>query len=405
MNLKLLRAGVKISAKLGRFIVQRRGIVIYVFEPLLRKYGKEAGRFISRLESAFEIFMESGSDASFRTAWNAYAKLQKLALKLPINEQVRVGIELERRAQTLLIHQSNMIWLEHLEQPVKKTLKLSRAVKNGIQHDKEIHNVMASLKNLLKSARKNQTTLYKTWRLFTDVVSPNSPAVQSAMRDAAKYAPEVKEILRDTKLTAALRTQKLNGYMVTVRGKLGEGYALLSQMWLKEKDVLLADANRFAESLGPGYEARYVTQLEHAIVVNGARKEGPDALIVILNREDKIAILHTSAQVKTAKVSEAIEQTINDMSRSIGQEKDKLFLLGSLELRLGKNSEQFVLSAHGKLPVNRYIMTAAGGRLPAKDIKWLVELGDLVTEIVLDMSVDQFTHLAITIMEAALKVR
>jgi len=400
MSLKLLRAGLELSAKLGRFVVQRRGIVIYAFEPLLRKYGKQAGSLIIRLESAFEIFMKSGSDASFSTAWKAYADLQKMALKLPMEEQIRVGLELEHRAQTLLIHQSDMasLWAESLEQ----TTKL-RAVAKGIQQDKPLHYVMASLKNLLKSAKKSQTTLYKTWELFTAVVSLNSPEVRAAMRSAADDAAEVKNLLRNKKLPAVLRIQKLNGYMVKVRGALGEGYALLSKIWLKEKDVLLADANRIAASLGPGYEAHYVTQLEHAILLNG--KEGPDALIVILNRETKEAILHTSAQVKTAKVSEAIEQTINDQLRGIGQEADKLFPLGSLELRLGKNSEAFVLSARGKIPVNRYIMNAAGGRLPAKDIRLLEELGGKVTEIELDMSVDQFTHLAITIMEAALKAR
>ena len=125
-------------------------------------------------------------------------------------------------------------------------------------------------------------------------------------------------------------------------------------------------------------------------------------MILIVNRTKKPpeAITFLSAQVKTADTSEAIEQTLNDVFTR------ELTPAGLLECVVGvgksKQAQVFKLVQHEAVTAQRYILNAAESYNPAIDLALLRTRGVQVSEVVLDMSVSQFSVLAIQMIEDGL---
>ncbi len=350
-------------------------------------------------ERAFLRCFASGSEVSFRMADAAAMRLRKLIKLLPAREQDHCAIELERRMQTLNSKRDGFgrLLARSAESATAKT-----STGPGRQKNKVADGILAIFGDLMDAAAKRDEPVFAIWRHFRKVVSPSSPAVRSALDYLAAHQAEIKALSKASISSVADRVKKLQalrGYLAKIRGELGEGYALLNKVWKGVVVSRILEAQRIASKLGPGYEVHYLTQLDNAIKVN--QLEGPDALIVIINRKTKQAFFHTAAQVKTARTSEAVGQSVNDLLRSAGEQRNTL--VPTCEFTLNGRREIFTLGGHPLVETNRYIINATGSRIPAADLNVLQRLGHAVTEIELDMSVDQFTSLAISLLEAALK--
>jgi len=121
-------------------------------------------------------------------------------------------------------------------------------------------------------------------------------------------------------------------------------------------------------------------------------------MIVIINRKRGEAITFLSAQVKTANTSEAVEQTINDViNRALSP-------AGLLEFVYEDSPYALKLVQHELVTVQRYVLNAAVSRIPCPNIALLNKYSVQVSEILLDMSVRQFSLLSIRMMEEGLNV-
>src|SRR6266508_1008182 len=185
--LKRLIRGMVLTEKFGVFVVRRLCVIMADFGPLLRKFGAKAGAHVTVLETAFEEFLLTGSQTSFTTFFRSYNRLSRLATGLEEAEKLKVGIELERRAQTLLAKQEEFgkLWASGIQEAASVGKKVAQKAASLSKEE-------AALNSLLRRARKTQATFYKLWNRFTQVVSPNSPFVQEALRIAAERAPKIK---------------------------------------------------------------------------------------------------------------------------------------------------------------------------------------------------------------------
>lgn len=390
MSVQGLLRGVSKSRSVGRFLFREHGTVVRTFAPLLLRFGARAEKELMLCERAFLRCFASGSEVSFRMADAAATRLRKMIKRLPAREQDHCTIELERRMQTLNSKRDGFgrLLAQAAESAAVKMSSGRRKKKNNLAEK-----ILSVFGELMDAAAKRDRPVFAIWRHFRKVVSPSSSSVRSALDYLAAHQAEIKDAARVRNL------QALWGYLAKIRGELGEGYALLNKVWKGVVDSRIQEAERIASKLGPGHEVHYLTQLDNAIKVN--ELEGPDALIVIINRKTKQAFFHTAAQVKTARTSEGVGQSVNDLLRSAGEQR--YTLVPTCEFTLNGKREIFTLGGHPLVETNRYIINATGSRIPSGDLYVLQSLSHAVTEFELDMTVDQFTLLAISLLEAALK--
>lgn len=404
---QLLR-GVSKSRSLGTFIFRQHGETVRAFTPLLLRFGKEGGKKVKLLERAFNACLESGSEASFRIADHAAMRLRKLSNQLPEPEQSQVAIEIERRMQTLNNKRDGFgrLFAESAEESMiakaaRKRLS-SRVALATVKKTQLADRVLSVFGDLMRKADAEGAAVSLIYKHFQQVVEADSSSMKSAMQYAADHAEKMRDIVESKILSPAHRLQKLRGYLSKMRGDLGEGYGLLNKVWsgsiykhLEEAEQIAIELNK----LEPGHEVHYLTQLDNKILVNGL--EGPDALIVIVNRRSKKCYFHTKAQVKTATTSEGVKQSIHDLLRSAGEQRRTA--VPYVDFTLNGKREVFTLGADPLVQTNRYLINATGSTIPKVDIDKLKSLGEAVTELELDMSVDQFTLLAVSVIEAAIK--
>jgi hypothetical protein len=400
-----LLGGVSKSKRLATFIFRQHGTAVRAFAPLLRSIAK-AEKEIALLERAFLRCLISGSEASFRTADAAATRLRKLIKRLPAQEQDQCAMELERRMQTLNNKRDGFgrLFVESVEKSAVKASSRMRSV-SAKKHLRLADQVLSAFGLLMDTAIKSEAAVGAVWKHFRKVVTPSSRAVRSAVEYLATHQEQIKALTRASAQSTASRLrriQALRGYLVNVRGYLAEGYALLNKVWKGVVDTRLQEAEAIASKLGPGHEVHYLTQLDNGIHINVSGAQGPDALIVIVNRKTKQAYIHTFAQVKAARTSKAIGQTVKDQLRLAGEQINTL--VPRLEFTLNGKLQHLTIDWHPLVEESIYVINAAGSRIPKADLDDLKRLGRAVTELELDISVDQFTRLAVSMLEAALNV-
>jgi hypothetical protein len=396
-----IRKGVPLVGEVGAFFFRNHGVVIHVFGPLLRDFGVLAGKDIAILTRAFNRAAQSGSEAAFRAAEAAAGRLRKLVVKLPQADQQSVAIELERRMQTLNQKRDEFgkLFAEEVQDAkrAKKAAKTLASAESALRKSLDADKLIAKLGEVRAARGAADPAVDAVWKAFESVVDP---LVSAGVRDAATYAAQhsdkIKKLLKDGKLT-----QELWGYLVKIRGALGEDYALGNAVWHKKRDELLGEAAKHALQMGDGYEVRYLTQLDHGIKLNGG--EGPDALIAIIHPDKKEIYFYATVQAKTADTSEALTQIVDGIARSGGKKGAAAVPVATVNLNLDGDLMVLTASRNSSFTESFYLINASESTIPTNDLLLLQQSGIRATELQLDMTVDQFTHLALDVMEAAAK--
>ena len=410
-SLSALAPAAEVSAVVNATAFRQHGAALSAFAPLLRLSGRKAAADIVRVQHALTRGLMTASDATLLAGWDSLRNLAELANKLPPAKAASVCRELERQSQALLAAQDDfaLLWtesaaaerLKRVKARADQTLAALQKASNA-RKAMEVSSEAAVLGTLVANTVKGEPELAKLWNSFLRVASLTSPSVLSAAKVAAKRCAGVAQILARKGPLTETEFSQLWSHLSKVRGELGEGYAFGTQRFLRERDKELARASAIALKLGPGHEVKYVTQLEHSIKINGA--EGPDAMVLVFNRKTGQMYDPTRIQVKTAAHSEGVEQSIRDGFRSAGHERRGIVPVASCELRLTQDGpvEHFMISSHPDVTTRSLLINAGGAKIPREDLEALRSLGMRVDELDVGMNIEQFTHLAISLMEAAL---
>jgi hypothetical protein len=391
------------KAPLTVFGLVRRshGTAMAKYDPLILRFGDQAAPHVETLTRAMSRGTLTGSAATLEEAELARAKLMPLANRLPQGDRARVGLALVRDGQTIMERMLGDAkdYAEGVEDYMAE-LASRRAWKSlalqALESARLVVKPGAVLAQLGRDFQLASPELQQLWERYWAIVPLESPFMTAAARSAAEHAPAIADLLRNRELKA---TQAIWGHLVNPRGVLGEGYALLNPIWLSELDGLLASARKLALGFGPGHTVRYFTQVEHGILLNG--RAGPDAVVAVVNQKAATIRVPNPAQVKVATSSEAAAQSVKDAYRSAGL--DKLGpVLPYYSLRLAKNEELRTFRLLSDVDERLYVINAAQGRLPSADVELLKKLAPF-EERGLDLSVTQFTHLTISLVEAAIK--
>ena len=171
-------------------------------------------------------------------------------------------------------------------------------------------------------------------------------------------------------------------------------------MWISERDKLISDAKEVAAQMGEGYEVHYFTQLEHNIKIG---QEGPDAVVAIIHRDKGEIYFHSTAQVKTADTSKALDQTIETLRRLADKKGSDTDLIPNVSVTLEGKELRLTAARNPTFTEQFYIINAANSSIPKAQVDLLKQMGMRVKELQLDMTVEQFTHLTLDMVEAAIK--
>jgi hypothetical protein len=391
-------------------VVHAHGAELRPFAGLLARFGKAAARDVQMLHQVLSANTAVLTDGAIGQGWAAVKRLAEQARTLPAGpERTLAAIEVERAMQALLSRETDFVIaytdaLEHAAAELRQA-KAQQALKAAKGLLSAVTPTAASqvLAHLAKELDAGAPALKRLWQRYRSV--PGGPAgMLKAAGIAGERAQPMQAILRRRGLGVAQRQSQLWGHLSKIRGELGEGYALGNKVWFTHRADQLARARGLANRLGPGHTVEYLTQAEHGLRLNGA--EGPDAIVAIVNRAEKRLYDTMRAQVKVAEIGEGAAQSANDVLRSIGQERRGAQALSRYEFRLTPSgpAEAFALSSRPEVTTHLYLINAAGGRTPARDLAELKALGLPITTIALDMSVTQFTHLAVSMAESAIKL-
>ncbi|MFD1507252.1 hypothetical protein FE374_14315 [Georgenia yuyongxinii] len=401
-----------VSAAAVKFEMRSHGAGLRPFAALLARFGKAAARDVQLVDRVLRtasntVLTESASGE----AWAAVRRLAERAETIADGpERLRTAVELERAMLALLSRESG--FAEAFSDGVAaaareaRDLKDAAAVKAAGKHLLHTPAPTTASKVLGRMATlvdAGDPLLARLWRRYRAVAG--APAgLERAAAVAAQQADAMAAVLRRKGLSTVERRLKLWGYLSKIRGELGEAYALGNRVWLGEVEKELARAWAIAAQLGPGHTVEYLTQAAHGLRVNG--REGADAMIVIVDHANKVVYDTMRGQVKIATFSEGAGQSANDVFRAIGLERGAAPGVASLEFRSSTTglTEAYTLASRPEVSTRLYLLNAAGSVTPAQDLADLAALGYPVTEIVLDMTVSQFTHLAISVAESAVKL-
>jgi hypothetical protein len=398
-----------IATAASAVVALSHGAELRPFASMLAKFGKEAARDVELLNRVLMTRSSRLTDAGIAQGWDAVTRLAKRMRSLPPGPgRTMVGYELEQSMQALFSHETDFVVL-FTSDIAKQAVKL-RAAKRAAAIKAVgtlIYAVPADgaqvLARLATDLDGGAPALKQLWKRFSALPGADAAALQAGEL-AAEFAPEMRRILRNRSGSLLQRQSQLWGYVSGVRGLLGEGYGLLSPVWLKHLATEMARVRRIANRLGPGHTVQYLTQMEHGLRLNGA--EGPDAIIAIVNRAEKIIYDPMRAQVKVASISEAAIQHSNDLLRRVGRERQREFASAWYEFRPSPSGplEAFIVRNQPDVAANLYLINAGGGRNPAADLADLRAMNQSVTELWFDVTVTQMTHLAISLSESAIKL-
>lgn len=390
-------------------VVLSHGAELRPFASMLARFGKAAARDIELLNRVLKTRSSRLTDAAMGQGWDAVTRLAKRMRSLPPGpEQRMAGYELEQSMQALFSRETDFI-IPFTDEIAKqaRALRAARRVAAVTAAGTLMKAAPADgaqvLARLASDLDSGAPALKQLWERFSALPGADAAALQAGEL-AADFAPDMRAILRNRSVRLSRRQSQLWGYVSQVRGLLGEGYALLSPVWLKHLADEMARVRRIAYRLGPGHTVEYLTQMEHGLRLNGA--EGPDAIIAIVNRAEKVIYDPMRAQVKVASISEASAQSSNDLLRRVGQERRGEFSSGWYEFRPSASgqSKAFVVRSRPDVAANLYLINAGGGRNPAEALADLRAMNQSVTELWFDFTVQQMSHLAISLSESAIKL-
>jgi hypothetical protein len=377
------------------------------FGPLLRLHGTKASRRIDALTDALEEYLSTGADAAAETFWKAFIRLNKLAEKLPPGQRNQVSLELVWRMQAVLALETSVARIARAKKIVKHSGALqsaSKALAAGVTAaGKAAGNLpnpaaLVALGKLKAAVRRSNRALWAVWKRFDQVVPPDHPGVVQVLRRIEDDVDLIRQMLKKGDF------KRLDDkHLWTVRGWLGEAYALMSKVWLKEKDKLLREAEAEALKRGPGWTAHYMTQLEHALDIGG--REGPDGVVVLLNHTTREVVLHAVAQVKIEKTLTVFTQLYQDLRRFLGQEGVRgaeTFGFFRFQLPSGTMSEEYRIIGGAMLP-KLHVLSAADSVASKSQLDFLRDASGPITELKLDLTVNQLSRLAIGSIEAIVK--
>jgi hypothetical protein len=418
------RATIRTTASLRRLARGTQGVVLHAFGPLLRRFGTDAGKHVALLEAACEVALDRGSRKALLAASRAADQLEAMARQLPADERASVLLELERRRQTLLFRDQG--FGEEFARAVdeaRQSRKLparaqdARAGNMEAALQKKADATCAEFGKRMNASGRTQDPVIAIYARFRRVVPLLSAGMNDATRKAAEQAEAFRDLLKRYGRTPTPELQsQLWGIVSTVRGSLGESYALGSKAWRAEADRLMVEASRDAlrinreaaavagrtgDSLRPNFQAIELSQLEHEVKLNGL--EGPDAMIALVDPQRRRMVLRARAQVKTAKVSEGVKQTLNDDLRLLGLETKKTAEIPIVTFRRNGKTESYVVEVIPSVREDRYALDMMGARVPGKDLEELAAAGRRIETMQLDMSVDDFTQLTLSLLESAVR--
>lgn len=418
------RAAIKPTSSLRRLARGSQGVVLHAFGPLLRHFGTDAGKLVARLEAACEVALDRDSRRALLAANRAADELEAMAARLPADEQASVLVELERRRQTLLFRDSRFgeEYARATDEARQAGKSLSKARRVQARNkdaalQRQADATCAEFGKRMNTTGRSKDPAHGIYARFRRAVPLMSAGMNDAVRKAAGQAEAFRDLLKRYAKTPTPDLQsQLWGVVSAVRGSLGESYALSSKIWREEADRLLVEAsrdavriNREASALAgraaggprPAFQAIELSQLEHQVKLNGL--EGPDAMIALIDPQRRRMVLRARAQVKTAKLSEGVEQTLNDDWRLLGQETKKITEVPIVEFRRNGKTETYVVEVIPSVREDRYALDMMGARIPERNLKELAAAGRRIETMQLDMSVDEFTQLTLSLLESAVR--
>jgi len=372
-----------ISARFTKYSIRIHGTTVTRFAGLLALKNPALTRHVTNLITNTSLYLQSGSFAAGSLAWKSIKALEEVINKLPPKERINLLLELQRYRTMLLARDPDLakILLDYradlLAQMMRRDLVKSEAL-------------IARWQKRISRGNKNIIDIFEH---YSNVVAPyDSPGVQKA---AAYVQDNIAEILSAVEAAKSGYKEILIGHLVRVRGDLGEGYALYTKIWLKEHLTMLDQAKILAKRMGKEYEVVSLTQLENKIKLD--KKEAADQMILIINKKKNQAITFLSAQAKTANVSDAVKQTLNDYIRELNPKAKLTFFHDGIDYALTPIQ-------HKDVAAHRYILNAAGSRIPKSDLEILQQTGIEIKEFVHDMSISQFSLLALNMIEEGLSM-
>ena len=133
-------------------------------------------------------------------------------------------------------------------------------------------------------------------------------------------------------------------------------------------------------------------------------RQGPDAMQVIEDIHGNRGIPKDAVQIKIAKTSEAVPQTILDQYRSVGLIKAGPTPPVLLYTPTGQTQERMLpLVMDPRVSRRLVIINALDSRIPAGDLVELDVMGMPVDERLLGWTVDQNTRIGLVVLQATLE--
>lgn len=381
--------GVSVTARLYRHATRIHGLTLARFSGLIGLNDRTINKSVNTLVTATETYMDTGSWYAGTRAWEAIRQLSTAVRRVPAAERERSVYELERYRQMLLAHDPDLAKLIEDDIAEYAALLLARGTARASSVPAKSAIVISGWRRAMQQEGGDALKLF---RRYLKSVSLEHDAVIRASAYIRDNADGLRAAAR-----AAVKgdASSWRGHVSVVRGLLGEGYALFSPVWRATHLAAMKEARAAAKHLGPDWQAMAVSQLENAIRVGA--KEGPDQMILLVNRATRPpqAVTYLSAQVKSAKTSEAVKQTLSDVL--VRELKG-----GLLDLNVGGEHMVFQLVHHHTVQARRYILNTADSRIPAADLEALDRAGIEIGEHLLDISTEQLTQLTIRMINHGL---
>lgn len=278
--------------------------------------------------------------------------------------------------QDAFLERLSILMKSETSQAEKKALTAYRRMTRFIGHDSE--NGFSRVFDYCAKHAENIASATNEMQLIED-----------QLKNSDNYMPAIGELLKQTNLAG--------GYFYPIRGELAEIYLHHWPNWRITMTSLEEIANSYAVKLGKGWK---VQPFSGGALIDG-KKAWDEGILLIKppSGNDRMprAVLVSAAQVKVEDYVTALEQTIKDRMREIGTSMG----FPRLSLIEGNFTRDFILETlpEGIEPV-RFVFNALEGKITPYQIAKLRAVNLQVTQMPLDISIDEFGELARQVMYA-----
>lgn len=404
----VLRLG-RAEAAVAQTVVRTHGSGLRPFADIISRFGAAALADVLTLTRTLHSPIGKLTDTALDEGWVAARRLFALVRKTPgTAERTRAALDVQRSMLSLLSRQQDLTvhWTDAITEAVlaarartaAEALKLAPTLAKS-SGELAATTVLAQLSADLPDAVPQLRAL---WALVHKALPQYDAGLLKAAALAADQAPSIRTLLRGRGVRGAMRQSALWGHVSSIRGALGEAHALADKAWLELLDQEYLRALNLAADLGPGWEVRYLTDAANQLLLNG--KQGPDAVLTLVNHATREMVDVTRAQVKIAKVAESADQSVNDVWRLIGEERAAASgMPATYTVTLDGSVQTFTAVMRPSVVPRIVLLNPAGSRIPVADLDMLRRLGLPVDEIQLALTVRQYNHLTISLIESAIK--